>query len=454
MPQITDELLDLTQAQLGEINEALESGTFIQVRRMLNGLQPVEIAHLLESSPPPSRRVLWRLIDKDLEGDVLQELSEDIQGQFLRGMDTAEVVEITEGMDADDLADILQQLPDRVIREVLSAMSAQDRGRVEQVLAYDEDTAGGLMDTDTITVRPRLTLDIVLRYLRRHEELPNSTDNLIVVNRKGQYVGLLPLSKLLTSSPSITVREVMTTDVEAIPANLPDTEVANLFERHNWVSAPVIDTNTTVVGRITIDDVVDVIREDADHSLMSMAGLDEEEDTFAPVMRTAPRRAVWLGVNLLTAIIASAVISIFEDTIDKVVALAVLMPIVASMGGVAGSQTLTVVIRGIALGQIGRSNISWLLSREFRVGLMNGVLWATLTGVIAGAWFNDAIIGVIIAAAMVINLLTAAVAGALLPITLRSFNIDPALAGSVALTTITDVVGFFAFLGLATYFYA
>jgi len=454
MPQITDELLDLTQAQLGEINEALESGTFIQVRRMLNGLQPVEIAHLLESSPPPSRRVLWRLIDKDLEGDVLQELSEDIQGQFLRGMDTAEVVEITEGMDADDLADILQQLPDRVIREVLSAMSAQDRGRVEQVLAYDEDTAGGLMDTDTITVRPRLTLDIVLRYLRRHEELPNSTDNLIVVNRKGQYVGLLPLSKLLTSSPSITVREVMTTDVEAIPANLPDTEVANLFERHNWVSAPVIDTNTTVVGRITIDDVVDVIREDADHSLMSMAGLDEEEDTFAPVMRTAPRRAVWLGVNLLTAIIASAVISIFEDTIDKVVALAVLMPIVASMGGVAGSQTLTVVIRGIALGQIGRSNISWLLSREFRVGLMNGVLWATLTGVIAGAWFNDVIIGVIIAAAMVINLLTAAVAGALLPITLRSFNIDPALAGSVALTTITDVVGFFAFLGLATYFYA
>ncbi len=454
MPQITDELLDLTQAQLGEINEALESGTFIQVRRMLNGLQPVEIAHLLESSPPPSRRVLWRLIDKDLEGDVLQELSEDIQGQFLRGMDTAEVVEITEGMDADDLADILQQLPDRVIREVLSAMSAQDRGRVEQVLAYDEDTAGGLMDTDTITVRPRLTLDIVLRYLRRHEELPNSTDNLIVVNRKGQYVGLLPLSKLLTSSPSITVREVMTTDVEAIPANLPDTEVANLFERHNWVSAPVIDTNATVVGRITIDDVVDVIREDADHSLMSMAGLDEEEDTFAPVMRTAPRRAVWLGVNLLTAIIASAVISIFEDTIDKVVALAVLMPIVASMGGVAGSQTLTVVIRGIALGQIGRSNISWLLSREFRVGLMNGVLWATLMGVIAGAWFNDAIIGVIIAAAMVINLLTAAVAGALLPITLRSFNIDPALAGSVALTTITDVVGFFAFLGLATYFYA
>ncbi len=454
MPQFADELLDLTQAQLGEINEALNSGTFIQVRRILNGLQPAEIAHLLESSPPPSRRVLWRLIDRDLEGDVLQELSEDIQGQFLRRMDTAEVVEITEGMDADDLADILQQLPDRVIREVLSAMSAQDRGRVEQVLAYDEDTAGGMMDTDTITVRPRLTLDIVLRYLRRHEELPDSTDNLIVVNRKGQYVGLLPLSKLLTSSTNITVREVMTTDVEAIPADLPDTEVANLFERHNWVSAPVVDDSGSVVGRITIDDVVDVIREDADHSLMSMAGLDEEEDTFAPVMRTAPRRAIWLGVNLLTAIIASSVINIFQGTIDKVVALAVLMPIVASMGGVAGSQTLTVVIRGIALGQIGRSNISWLLSREFRVGLMNGMLWAAIMGVIAGFWFDDRILGVIIAAAMVINLITAAVAGALLPMVLRSVNIDPALAGSVALTTITDVIGFFAFLGLATYFYA
>lgn len=454
MPQFADELLDLTQAQLGEINEALNSGTFIQVRRILNGLQPAEIAHLLESSPPPSRRVLWRLIDRDLEGDVLQELSEDIQGQFLRRMDTAEVVEITEGMDADDLADILQQLPDRVIREVLSAMSAQDRGRVEQVLAYDEDTAGGMMDTDTITVRPRLTLDIVLRYLRRHEELPDSTDNLIVVNRKGQYVGLLPLSKLLTSSTNITVREVMTTDVEAIPADLPDTEVANLFERHNWVSAPVVDDNGSVVGRITIDDVVDVIREDADHSLMSMAGLDEEEDTFSPVMRTAPRRAIWLGVNLLTAIIASSVINIFQGTIDKVVALAVLMPIVASMGGVAGSQTLTVVIRGIALGQIGRSNISWLLSREFRVGLMNGMLWAAIMGVIAGFWFDDRILGVIIAAAMVINLITAAVAGALLPMVLRSVNIDPALAGSVALTTITDVIGFFAFLGLATYFYA
>ncbi|MBU3069737.1 magnesium transporter [Aestuariicella sp. G3-2] len=454
MSQNTDELLALTQAQLGEINEALESGTFQQVRRMLNGLQPVEIAHLLESSPPPSRRVLWRLVDKDLEGEVLQELSEEVQAQFLRGMDTEKVVAITEGMDTDDLADVLQRLPDRVIQEVLAAMDAQDRLRVEQVLSYAEDTAGGLMDTDTVTVRPRVTLDVVFRYLRRHDQLPDSTDSLIVVNSKGEYVGLLPLSRLLTSSPTSTVRELMRTDFEPIPAHMPENEVASLFERHNWVSAPVVDEDGIVVGRITIDDVVDVIREGADHSFMGMAGLDEEEDTFAPVSRTAPRRAIWLGINLLTAIIASAVINIFQGTIDKVVALAVLMPIVASMGGVAGSQTLTVMIRGMALGKIGRNNINWLLSREFLVGLLNGLLWAGLMAVIAGLWFEDMTIAAIIAAAMVINLITASVAGALLPITLRSMKIDPALAGSVALTTVTDVVGFFAFLGLATYFYA
>lgn len=449
----SDELHIQTQAQLGELFEALDSGTFKQVKRMLNGLSPVEIAHLLESSPPPSRRALWRLVDKEKEGDILQELPDDIQAQFLRRMDAQEVAHITEGMDTDDVADILQQLPDRVIKEVLKAMGEQDRHRVETVLSYDEDTAGGMMDTDTITIRPRFTLDVVLRYLRRHDELPDSTDSLIVVNRDDEFLGLLPFSKLLTTDPSVTVREVMSTDVEAIDAQLPDTEVANLFERNDWVSAPVIDDGGKVVGRITIDDVVDVIREDADHSLMSMAGLDEEEDTFAPVMRTTPRRAIWLGINLITAITASAVISIFQDTIDKVVALAVLMPIVASMGGVAGSQTLTVVIRGMALSQVGRHNLRYLLSKEATVGLINGLLWAIVMGGIAAYWFQDINLAFIIAAAMVINLLTAATMGALLPVLLRAMKIDPALAGSVALTTVTDVVGFFAFLGLATYIY-
>ncbi len=444
-----------TQSQLRQISDALSSGGFRNIQHMLKGLPAAEIAHLLESSPPSTRQVLWHLIDDlDIEGEVLQELPDDIQTHYLRDMNAQEVKEITEGLDTDDIADILQQLPGKVIPEVLAAMSAQDRQRVETVLSFDEDTAGGLMNTDTITVRPRFTLDVVLRYLRRHEEIPPSTDNLIVVNRHDEFLGLLPISKLLTSDPSFTVREVMVTDEEAIAAAMPDNEVASLFERHNWISAPVVDESGKLLGRITIDDVVDVIREDADHSLMSLAGLDEEEDTFAPVMRSTPRRAIWLGINLLTAILASSVISLFQDTIDKVVALAVLMPIVASMGGVAGSQTLTVVIRGMALGQIGRNNLNWLLSREFRVGLINGLLWAGVMGIIASWWFDDFIIAVIIAAAMIINLLTAALAGALLPVTLKAFKIDPALAGGVALTTVTDVVGFFSFLGLATYFYA
>jgi magnesium transporter len=310
------------------------------------------------------------------------------------------------------------------------------------------------MNTDTITVRPNITLDVALRYLRRHEELPAMTDSLLVVNRNDQFIGSLSLRKLLVSDPSVTVREIMDTEVEPIVASMPARDVANLFERRDWVSAPVVDDNQLLLGRITIDDVVDVIREESDHSLMSMAGLDEDEDTFASVMTTAPRRAIWLGINLLTAFIASGVINLFEGTIEKVVALAVLMPIVASMGGVAGTQTLTVVIRGMALGHISRNNSRWLINREVLVGLMNGLLWALIVALAASYWFNDPLIGAIIAAAMVINLITASLAGAILPLVMKALNIDPALAGGVVLTTVTDVVGFMSFLGLATYFYA
>jgi magnesium transporter len=322
------------------------------------------------------------------------------------------------------------------------------------VMSYAEDTAGGLMNTDAITVRPNITLDVVLRYLRRHEILPEMTDNLIVVNRRDELIGLLPLAKLLVSDPAVTVREIMDTSADGIPVSMPDDQVAQLFERNDWVSAPVVDDTGKLLGRITIDDVVDVIREDADHSLMSMAGLDEDEDTFSPIMKSFPRRAVWLGINLITAFIASSVISLFEGTIDKVVALAVLMPIVASMGGVAGTQTLTIVIRGMALGHIGRNNSRWLVNKEFWVGAMNGLCWALVVAVAASLWFNDTTLGLIIAAAMIINLMTAALAGTLLPIFMKKINVDPALAGSVALTTITDVVGFMSFLGLATLFYA
>ncbi|MAK44781.1 MULTISPECIES: magnesium transporter [Spongiibacter] len=442
------------ESRLELLNEALGSGAFLQIRRMLNGLPPVDAAHLIESTPQKVRGVLWQLVDTENEGDILQHLSDEVQSQFLRHMDAEEVAAITEGLETDDIADILQQLPDRVIREVLESMDHQDRVRVEHILSYDEDSAGGLMNTDTITVRPNITLDVALRYLRRHEELPAMTDSLLVVNRNDQFIGSLSLRKLLVSDPSVTVREIMDTEVEPIVASMPARDVANLFERRDWVSAPVVDDNQLLLGRITIDDVVDVIREESDHSLMSMAGLDEDEDTFASVMTTAPRRAIWLGINLLTAFIASGVINLFEGTIEKVVALAVLMPIVASMGGVAGTQTLTVVIRGMALGHISRNNSRWLINREVLVGLMNGLLWALIVALAASYWFNDPLIGAIIAAAMVINLITASLAGAILPLVMKALNIDPALAGGVVLTTVTDVVGFMSFLGLATYFYA
>ncbi|RLQ21920.1 magnesium transporter [Seongchinamella sediminis] len=439
---------------LDKLTLALDSGALVDVRRMLNGLPPAEIAHLLESSPPKFRNILWKMIEGDLEGEVLGELPDDLQAHFLSRMDAAEVASITEGLEDDDIADILQQLPDRVTWEVLNYMDHQDRTRLESVMLYPDEVAGGLMNTDAITIRPSLTLDVVMRYLRRHEEIPEMTDNLIVVNRSDQFIGVLPLRTLLVSDPGVTVREMMITDIDPIPVDMPDDEVARLFERNDWVSAPVVDGSGKLLGRITIDDVVDVIREDADHSFMSMAGLDEEEDTFASVGKAAPKRAVWLGINLITAFIAAAAINMFQDTIDKVVALAVLMPIVASMGGIAGTQTLTVLVRGIAMGQVGRNNQNWLLSREVTIGLLNGLVWAAVVAVAASLWFDDWHIGLIIAAALIINLVTAAFTGAALPLLLTRMNIDPALAGGVVLTTVTDVVGFVSFLGLATLFYA
>ena len=438
---------------LARLGNAIDTGTLNQVRHILNNLSPPDIAHQLETAPPRLRNILWEIVDPEISGEVLQELSDDIQLEFLNQMDGAEVASMTEGLDVDDIVDILQQLPDRVIPEVLKAMSVQDRLRVESVLTYNEDTAGGLMDTEVITVRPDITVDVVLRYLRRFEELPDITDNLFVVSRNDTFLGTLPLSKMLTSSPSTSVREVMDTEVEAIHVNLTDSDVAQLFQRQDLVSAPVVDDQHRLVGRITIDDVVDVIVEDAGHSLLAMAGLSDTEDTFSSISRTAPRRALWLGLNLLTAILASSAISLFEATLEKVVALAILMPIVASMGGVAGSQTLTVVIRGMALGQIERDNLKWLLSKEFAVGALNGMLWAVVMGAIVSVWFGDWTIALVIAAAMAINLVAAAVAGTLLPVMLRSLKIDPALAGSVILTTVTDIVGFVSFLGLATVFY-
>ncbi len=441
------------QTHLEGLTTALDSGALNQVRRLLNGLSSAEIAQVLESTPPRERDLLWEVLDSDLESDVLQRLSEDVRNDILTRMDSSEVAALTESWDVDDIADILQQLPDRVTQEILELMSLQDRHRVETVLTYDEETAGGLMNTDTLTVRPDISVDVVLRYLRRHESIPSMTDDLYVVNRDDLLIGSLPINNLLTANPSDPVYKLMNPDVVVLPAHMPDTEVANLFERNDWITAPVVDENRHLLGRITIDDVVDVIREEAEHSLLGLAGVSEDDDTFQSLRRATPRRMLWLGVNLITALAASVVIGQFQETLDKVIALAVLMPIVASMGGVAGTQTLTVVIRGMALGHVQRKNMKWLLNRELVMGVINGLFWALAVGLVAGSWFNDMTLALVIASAMVINMVAAGLAGVLLPVALKSMRIDPALAGGVALTTVTDIVGFMSFLGLATLVY-
>ena len=368
-------------------------------------------------------------------------------------MDPQELMAATENLDLDDLADLVQQMPSAITAEVMNALDDQRRKRLETVLSYSEDTAGGLMNTDTVTVRPEVTLDVVLRYLRRlSDAVPSSTDKLFVVNRDDSYLGILRLSSLVTHDPEDTVAEVMSLDMQPIPADMSASDVARRFEAHDLLSAPVVDENGKLLGRITVDDVIDVIREEGEHQFMGHAGLSEEEDMFAPVLSSTRRRALWLGINLATAFLASWVIGQFEETLSKLVALAVLMPIVASMGGIAGSQTLTLAIRGIALGQLSAGNARALLLKELAVGTLNSLIWAAVVAAIAGVWFNSSGIALLIAIALTINMVFAAITGSLLPLLLQRIGIDPALAGSVLLTTVTDVVGFMAFLGLATLF--
>jgi magnesium transporter len=434
------------------VTDALRSGTSSDVAALLADMSPGDIAHLISSSPPVTRDELWLLLDHEQEADVLNELPDDIRNNFLAELQPEAVAELIVRLDDDDVADILHELPQADTDKILDSLTEYDRERFETVLSYPDDVAGGLMSTDTLTIRADLTMDVVLRYLRRHTRLPENTDSLIVVNRDDKYVGLLPVRTLLVSDPHTSVREMMKTEREPLDAMTSADEVARRFERNDWISAPVVDPDGKLIGRITIDDVVDVIREQADHSLAVMAGLGDG-DAFTPVLRTAPQRAIWLAINLATAILAASVIGAFQDTIEKVVALAVLMPIVASMGGIAGTQSLTVLIRAMAMGQINDRTEIWLVRREILVSIINGLLWAAVIAVIASYWFSDITLGVIIAFAIVINLITAGIAGASLPLLLDRLDIDPALAGGVVLTTITDVVGFFAFLGLAAYFY-
>lgn len=441
-----------TDQQLRALSDALESGTLHHAQGMLNALHPAEIAHLLESLPSHERLVIWPLVSKELEAEVLINVGDEIRNGLIKDMSPQRLVEVAEDLAVDDSADFVQSLPDTVIDQVLHSLDSQHRKLLESVLSFPEDSAGGMMNTDTITVRPEVTLDVVLRYLRLLGDIPKPTDHLIVVDRENHYLGILPLSQLLINEPDNTVEDIMDDKVSAIPSDMEDGDVAMLFEDLDLISAPVVDGNNMLLGRITVDDVVDVIRDEADHSVLSMAGLNDEEDLFAPVLSSSLRRTIWLGINLITAFLASWVVSNFETTLEKVVTVAILMNVVASMGGIAGSQTITLVIRSMALGQFSRSNRLWVFNKEVLVGLFNGVIWAVVVALIASLWFNDYSVGLVIAAALIINLIFAAASGVAVPIVLKKFHIDPAIAGSVILTTITDIVGLFAFLGLATIF--
>ena len=441
-----------TKANLDLLRQQLDGGRMRAARVMVNSLHPSEVARLLESLPLKKRAMLWEIVDPEIEGDVLVEVADEVRDGLLEGMGTDELVAAVDGMEVDDLADLLIDLPETVTQEVLQSLDNQDRERVSQVLAYDEETAGGLMNVDIVTVRPDVSLEVVTRYLRAVGDIPDGTDSIFVVSRDNTYIGSLFLSRLLTNDPDEMVANVMSTDVMPIPAGTSESEVVWEFENRDLLSAPVVDDDFRVLGRITVDDVVDVIRDEAEHSLMSAAGLDEEDDMFAPVVKSTSRRAIWLGVNLFTAFLAAAVVDQFQSTIDKVVLLAVLMPVVPSMGGVAGTQSLVIITRAIALGQINRDNAMGILRKELMVGVLNGIGWAIIVSALTFWWFGDWRIGGILGAAMIINLIVAAVAGFSIPLILKQLKVDPALAGGVVLTTVTDVVGYMAFLGLGAAF--
>jgi magnesium transporter len=441
-----------TQTTLKLLREKLDSGGMRSARLLIQSLHPSELARLLESLPLRERAVIWEMVEPEIEGDVLVEVGDEVRNDLMKGMQTEELLVATDGMELDDLADLVANLPEALTQEILRSLDHQDQERLRQVLAYDKDSAGGLMNVDIVTARPDVTIEVVLRYLRAHANIPDGTDTIFVVNRDNEYVGSLYLTRLLTQDPSLTVEKVMSTDILPIPAHTPSKEVVWEFENHDLLSAPVVDDKYRIVGRITVDDVVDVIRDEAEHSLMGAAGLDEEDDMFAPVIKSAKRRALWLGVNLATAFLAASVVDIFQTTVDKIVLLAVLMPVVPSMGGVAGTQSLTIITRAIALGLIDKTNVRGILKKELMVGILNSLVWAIVVALFTYVWFNEWRIGVVIAAAMAINLTIAAGAGFAIPLMLKRMKIDPALAGGVVLTTITDVTGYMVFLGLGAAF--
>ena len=439
-------------SNLDNLKNRLESGRMLGARNLINNLLPSELARLIESLPLKERAIIWEMIELKNKGDVVVEVADEVRDGLIEGMEANELISAIEGMALDDLADLVADLPETLTQEVIRSLDHQDRERLTQVLAYDEDSAGGLMNIDIITVRPDVTVEVALTYLRNQKTIPTGTDSIFVVNRNNVYQGALLLSSLVTEDPGKPVSEIMSKKIMPILAKTPSDKVVREFENRDLLSAPVIDDDEKLLGRITIDDVVDVIRDEAEHSLMSAAGLDEEDDMFSPATKSAKRRAIWLGVNLATAFLAASVVDIFQTTLDKIVLLAVLMPIVPSMGGVAGTQSLTIMTRAIALGHLDKTNTKGIFRKEVLVGILNGILWAMVVGSLTYLWFSEWLLGLVIAGAMTINLIMAALAGFGIPLMLKRLNIDPALAGGVILTTITDVVGYISFLGLGAIF--
>jgi len=439
--------------QENNLNQLLENSSGLsedEIKILLKKLSSSEIAHALESSPPKQRKLLFSLLETNEEGDVLADLGEEIQQELVSNISNEELAEAVKELEPDETVDILQNLPEERMNSILSKMSYRDRKRIEIGLTYPENTAGGLLNTDVISVRPSHSIEVVINYLRDQTELPDNTDKIFVVNREDEYIGELAISKIITCKPNLVVREVMDTSNNPILVHQDDKEVATFFERNDIISSAVVDGSGKLLGRITVDDVLDVIREDADQNFLGMAGV--AEDTFAPPGRAAKSRVFWLSMNLFTAFIASMTINIFKDVLDQIVYLAILMPIVASMGGVAATQTLTIVLRGLTLEQINASNLRWLFRRELAVSILNGVVLSILVGLATYFWFSEITLALLISFALIINLVSSVIAGVFVPIILRSFNQDPAISGSVVVTTVTDVIGFLSFLGLATVF--
>ena len=426
----------------------LESEQLDALRELILEAHPADIAQMIGAIPREERETFWQLVPDSISGDILQDLDNDVRAELLAGLETEKVIAMTQGMDTDDFADVLQDIPDQA-DEILEALDEDRRKRLQAILSFPEDVAGGVMDLEVITVRSDVQISVVQRYLRKIGALPDGTDKLFVTDRSGRFLGHLSLSLLVVSDVDLMVGEIMRTEVPSVTVETSVEDVAELFVKLDLISIAVLDEKKRLVGRITVDDIVDFIKEAGQRQLMRFTGA-VNENIFAPVFDSARRRMVWLGVNLLTAFLAAWIIGIFEPTIEKLTALAVLMPIVASMGGIAGSQTLTLIIRSSSMGQLQKSTVSRVLQKEMLVGLLNGILWATVIASVTWLWFDDLILSIVIGAAIITNLLVAAISAVFIPLFLNRIGVDPALAGGVILTTVTDVVGFIAFLGLAT----